>query len=505
MFILLICLGINADCWATDPKLVVIVVGDQIRADYMERYSSYLVPDGLRRFVEHGAYFKNASHDVAVTKTSPGHVLIGSGLYPKDSGIIGNEWFDTASGTTVSPTETVPGDVRVQLKWFLGRSFAHRVHQKSPHSRVVSVSLKDRAALLLTGPDQDDAYWWDRNNEEFVGYQPTPFWLKQFNGTLETFLSRNFQWAPMFELEPELKRAFEKQASFTQGHIRDNEQLGLSFPHPIKSIKALMMSPFSDDVVEQVAEKIVHEWSLGHNTDNAPDVLTVSFSAVDIVGHEFGPDSQEVMEAFLNLDRSVAKLMRFVDRSVGKDVVWVFSSDHGVTPFPEVSKANGLDAGRVHIDSSTFASGLVRAVSLPYVYVEKTEGIPAVKDALQRIDGVQDVYSEQDIRQGRAPQAVVKSFYMPKKGDRRSGDLFVVLKPHFIFSEADNCGTTHGQLTPDDQRVPLGFYGFQISTKTYEAPVSVAIVAPTLLKQLGIPAPDLAAPADIFSPSTSPH
>ena len=500
MWAAVMCVGLNAGFCATDPKLVVIIVGDQIRADYLEKYRSYLSPDGLRRFLEHGAYFKNAFHDDAVTKTSPGHVLIGSGLYPKDSGIIGNEWFDAASGKTVSPSETIPGGDRVQLKWFVGRSFAERLHQKKPHSRIVSVSLKDRAALLLTGPDQDDAYWWDRKDEEFVGYKPTPAWLKQFNGTIETFVAQNFLWDPAFTPSRELAHAMEKQALLTQGHIRDNAHLGLAFPHPIKSVEALMLTPLSDNVVEQVAEKAVREWTLGHNSANEPDVLTVSFSAVDIVGHEFGPDSQEVMDAFLNLDQSVAKLMRFIDRSVGTDVVWVFSSDHGMTSFPEVSKGNGLEAGRVHLDSTTFASsGLVRAVSLPYVYVEKAAAIATVKDALLRIVGVQNVYSEQDIRQGRAPAAVAKSFYVPKKGDKRSGDLFVVLKPHYIFSEEDNCGSTHGQPTDDDQRVPLGFYGPQISAKTYDAPTSVAIVAPTLLKQLGISTTDLAAPADIFS------
>lgn len=155
LFISVAAQALPAGGQARTPKLVVILVGDQVRADYLERFHQEMAPDGLRRFRDQGAYYLNARVDHAVTKTSPGHVLVGSGIYAAQSGIVSNEWYDRASSRTVSPAEIIPGGMHVRLRWFTGTSFAQRLHKAHPKSRMVSVSLKDRGALLLGGPDQE--------------------------------------------------------------------------------------------------------------------------------------------------------------------------------------------------------------------------------------------------------------------------------------------------------------------------------------------------------------
>jgi len=492
------------------PKLIVIVVGDQIRADYLERYHDALEPGGLRRFRDQGMYFTHALMDHAVTKTSPGHVLIGSGVSPAQSGIVGNDWYDASLGHAVSAAELVPGGRRVQLRWFVGSSLAQRIHASRPQSRVISLSLKDRGALLLTGPDQDGAYWWDSDKQDFVNYSSIPPpWLVQFNRQIRSFARQHKKWNALTGVTSKQARDFAETAKLTKGHIKDRWGLGRKFPHPVPSIKALMNSPFSDDIVEQLAETAVREWHLGQNPSGDPDVLTVSFSAVDLVGHEYGPDSREVMDAFLRLDRAVGKLIRSLEQQVGPDIIWVFSSDHGVTSFPEVSRARGLPAGRVRFNKAAISpEGLVEAVSPPFIYMneavlrgqpqKRAQAVAQVRDGLQRMEGVDKVYTVIDVEGRQAPRVILRSFYLPKAGEvKRCGDLMVILKPYYIFSE-DDYGTTHGQPTPDDQRVPLGFYGSGIKRSLHEEPVSPAMVAPTLLKLLDIPASDLAAPAAIF-------
>lgn len=433
---------------AARPDLVVIVVGDQVRADYLEKYRIALAPGGLRRFLENGAYFKNAQMDHAITKTSPGHVLIGSGLYPSQSGIISNEWFDRTSGRTVSAAEVIPGMLRVELKWFRASSLAEKIHRGKPGSRFVSISLKDRGALLLGGPDQDDAYWWDKDAGGFVSYRPAPAWMSAFNA----------------------------------GRAK---------------------SDVSDDLLAELAKQVVPAWHLGKNISGQPDVLTVSFSMVDLVGHQYGPDTAQVRDAFLKLDRAVEELMAFVDDRVGKNVLWVFSSDHGVTPVPEQSKSRGLAAGRVRIDKESLAAfGPVLAVSLPNIYLSSptVNNIARMKTMVGSIEGVAGVYSVDDVRSRKAPESVRKAFYLPASGGPlRGGDLYVTLKPKYIFFEGHESGTSHGQPTDDDQHVPLGFTGAGVLPSVTEATVSISRVAPTVLKRLGLSTQGLAEPLSIFS------
>jgi len=424
---------------ARAPKLVVILVGDQVRADYLERFHDDLAPDGLRRFRDQGSYYLNARVDQMVTKTSPGHVLIGSGIYAARSGVVSNEWYDRASSRTVSPAEIIPDATRVKLRWFTGTSFAQRLHKEHPGSRMVSVSLKDRGALLFGGPDQDEAYWCDQNTKQWVSYHPPSDWLKEFSGQ-------------MSERKPPVTEAL------------------------------------ADGLTEELAERIVSHWKLGTNPSGDPDVLTVSFSAVDLVGHQFGPDSPEVREAFLRLDQAVSKLTKRLEKTVGHDIVYAFSADHGVTPLPEISKTKRLDAGRVQFTPSALPDQeSILAVSEPWVYTLTTPSEKIIRD-LSDLPGVAAVYTAEQIAQGPALAKFRRSYY-----PGRCGDLWVVLKPHYIFSSSSS-GTTHGQPTDDDQRVPMGFYGLDVPAHVFSEEESVSRIAPTLLKRLGIVAPDLKDP-----------
>jgi len=475
------------------PSLIVIIAADQIRADYMERYHSDLCSDGLRRFRDQGIYFTQARMDHAVTKTSPGHVLYGSGIYAAQSGIVANEWFDTRSNTVVSAAQLIPGRPRVQLKWFVGTSLAQRVHRVFPKSRFISLSLKDRGSLLLGGPDQDDAYWWDLKLKKYVGYHASAAWLDDFNNALPSFLTEHTTWTQLVNPSMEYAKQIEAVHERIKNYISDDAGIGLTFPHPIANVDALQITPYSDELSEKLAEQVVDHFHVGHNPSGAPDVLTVSFSAVDLVGHEFGPDSFEVRDAFLRLDRMVAQLMDNLTRKVGPNIVWSFSSDHGVTPLPELSVARHQPGGRVRFTVASLPDkNGIKATSSPFIYLSDPAVQADLKKRLETREGISAVYTSAQLRAGKAPSAILHSYYKPAPGaPERCGDLFVVLKPGYIFSD-NNFGTTHGQPTDDDQRVPLGFYGAGIAPRVADDSVSVAVAAPSLLKLLEIDAPDLA-------------
>jgi hypothetical protein len=450
----------------SSPRLIVILVGDQVRADYLEKYKEDLVPGGLRRFLDKGSYFTEAAMDHAVTKTGPGHILIGSGLSPSQSGVVGNGWYDPLLQREVYAAEPLTGERRVKLRWFNGPSFAQRLHTAYPRSRVISLSYKDRGALLLTGPDQDEAYWWDESKNAFVTYTTQqPRWLKQFNTSLD--------------------------ARFTSEDAETHQDA------------------FDDRILEELVELVAKEWNLGKNLQEHPDVLTVSFSAVDLIGHEYGPDSPQMKEAFLNLDRSIKKLMVFLEKQVGPRILWVFTADHGVTPIPEASQDKGMPAGRVNLDKAALPNGdLIESIYPPFIYIDskalrrrgmsRDQAAARLQKSLMDIEGVAEAYTEKELASGKIPSAIKQSYYPPKSGEgRRCGDLMVVLRPFYIFSQHKE-GTNHGQPTLDDQRVPLGFYGWGVRSHVSNHPISPGVITPTLLKSLGLRDPALLPPADIF-------
>lgn len=448
-------LGLHAPLWAAAPRLVIVVVADQMRADYVARYGSEFSPDGLGRLLKEGAVFENAAYDYAATKTAPGHALIGSGLYPSQNGIIGNEWYDRSLRKSVKAADLAPSpDGRVTLRWWTGRSLSQNVRSVYPHARIFGISYKDRGALLLGGPGQDNAFWWDKKAKRFRAFSGDPSWLK----------------APAADMR--------EPGRYGQG---------------------------ADDITATTALALWDAEKLGQNPQAQPDVLCVSFSELDLVGHRYGPDAEQTKAALLRMDAALARLVRYgLTRFKPEEMFWVFTSDHGVTPVPQVSRRQGFEAERIEFPRVwRKGRGAVEAVSPPFVYLtrdpEKLRGkdlAGATEDARREIlswKGVEAVYTGQQIDSGQAPAAIQKSYF-----PGRSGDLFVVLKPRSIFSRHIG-GTTHGQPTPDDQAVPLLFWGSGVSPSRHPERITPARIAPTLMAVLGIPTPGLEASLTLYS------
>jgi len=435
---------------AQPPRLVVIVVVDQMRADYIARFDADLSTGGFHRLEREGVYFSSAAYDYGATKTGPGHALIGSGTYPSENGIVGNDWYDRASSRTVTCADLAPSpNGRTALRWFKGRSFAERFHAAYPHGRIFGVSHKARASLLLGGPDQDNAFWWDEKTRRFRAFENDPPWLATAQKT---------------------------------------------FPYIGKGDDGV------DAAITAMAIALIDGEHLGANPSDAPDVLAISFSELDYVGHAHGPDAPETRMALVRVDRDISALLDLLSARVPRArMLWAVTADHGVTPVPEISVKKGLPAGRVRFPLAwRFGFGLVKAIAPPFVYVDdaaarakgltRTQAAEQLRDEASHWEGVQAAYTENDILSGHASEALRRSI-----DPGRSGDVYIALKPLYIFSE-QTTGTTHGQPTLDDQAVPLFVWGDGLTPYTDRRRVSPAQITPTLLQALQIPADGLQPP-----------
>ena len=538
--------GVRAKAAAAPKiKLAVIVIVDQMRADYLDRFAAYFGPGGFQRLTGEGRRFSQASYSHLTTFTGPGHSVVGSGLYGNRSGIVGNRWYSRDLGRNVNcalgPVDpstpwkclegkSAPGsasDIPPNPCNAVGISLAERVKKRYPRARVVGVGVKDRSAILPPGKQADAAYWIDESGDTptlkcstyYPACHPDVIALNAEMAS-EALFSRHPEWKTWSCSLPEpCEKACPDDLAAFHG---EDSGLGKSFPHPVKDTTAVLSSPYGDDLLESVVERIMTSYDLGHNPAGAPDVLTIGFSSPDYFGHTFGPDSCEVADGYKRLDATLARLLTFLEKKVGREhLLVILTADHGVTSMPEVSLQRGISAGRINLgDGASRATGkigdmpalrqrmefelaqrlsvkedgstpltqsLILTYQEPNLYLnwealgkERLSLVRTVlKTYLMQVEGVEAAYTTEEIAAGRVPEYVRLS-YQPD----RSGDLVIVLKRDWIDMGSE--GTTHGQPWDDDARVPLLFWGAGVSAGTSVAPTDIAQIAPTLAAALGL-------------------
>ncbi len=509
---------------STRPRLVVVLVVDQMRADYVEKYGGQWKA-GLARLLREGAWFREAAYPYVDTVTCAGHTTISTGSFPSTHGMVGNAWLNRADGKMVGcvedasaplvgyqrPVQAGAGPSRLVVPTF---SDELRV-QTSPTPRVVTLSLKDRTAIVLAGHRGDAVTWFDIGQHTwttsaFYGTAPVPF-VKQYTDQHPVDSQLRLVWTRL--LAPQ-NYAFPDD---TEGEVPP-AGWSTSFPHPLEvpgktgaDYARWEESPFSDEYLEGLAEAAVDALHLGGRAST--DFLAISFSALDLVGHAFGPRSEEVEDLLARLDLTVGKLLAHLDASVGAGrYVVALSADHGVAPVPEEMQRQGLPAGRASADAVVQAIDRALDGALgphPHatrifgndVYLSPTDreglgrdrgAIAQVAGAAEAQAGVARVLWTADLRNrvpNDDPLARAAAFgYFPD----RSGDLLVIPKPYWFLlpgspkQMATAIGTTHGSPYPYDQRVPVILMGPGIKAGDYLGAVTPADIAPTLALLCGI-------------------
>lgn len=509
---------IPAEAAGARPRLVLFVSVDQMRGDYLERFAPLFV-GGFRTLLQRGAVFPGATYRHSNTETGPGHALLLSGRHARDSGIVANEWYDRAARRIVNVVEDPsvqplggPGRGRSPVR-FVGSTLGDRLKAVSPESKVVGVAMKDRAAILMAGPRADAAYWYDPTAGRFITstyYMRTaPAWLDAWNaaGGVDALFGRT--WTRLLPDAAVYERFAGRDDAAGEWDGKDTV-----FPHRIRGAaksKAfyddLRRTPWADELVLDVALKVLDNHALGR--DEATDLLAVGFSATDIIGHTYGPDSQEILDQMLRLDRSLGRLLAAVEARVGRDgYVFGLGADHGVMPLVERLQAEGLPARRARAaDLETpvrralraafpGSSGLIAAYDYPHFYLDpeaiarqglkRADVEQAIEGALLGTGLVARVYTPALLLgEGPADDPYVPLF-RNAYFEGRSPDLLVRVKPNVCLVHDYVGGTTHGSAEEYDRRVAMGFLGPGIKPGRYMAPCGPEEVAPTLSAILGL-------------------
>lgn len=508
------------------PKLVVMIVVDQMRGDYMDKFLGQWT-GGLKRLVEEGAWFHEAAYPYAATETCPGHTTISTGAFPASHGMIANAWWDRDQRKMVTCTSdpnvknvayaggsTKGGDSAARMGL---PSFAEELKfQTGGATRVVTFSLKARAAITMAGHRADAVTWFDSSSGAWVtssAYGTMPF-VEEFAKKHPVSEDYGKTWSLSL---PESAYFYDEQAT---GAVAPGGWT-LSFPHPLRGkdgstsadevfVDQWQHSPFADAYLTHLTEEAVD--SLGLGKAGGTDYLGVSYSTLDYVGHSFGPRSREVQDILVRLDKDIGELLAHLDQKVGRgNYILALSADHGVVPVPEDMARTGVDAGVLSI--AELQERMEKALE-PFNYTKPaiarmTEGniyfsqgvydrlkqdpvaLRALMEAVLAQPGVAAVYRAEDLSGGLSTSSEIRTALMLSYSPSRSGDLFFVPKPYWLVDgtppgQKRGSGTGHGTPYNYDQHVPLLLLGYGIQPGEYFNAVTPADIAPTFASLCGI-------------------
>ena len=500
---------------AEPPRLVVVLVIDQMRSDYIDRYQ-HQWNAGLKRLLVEGAWFRRAAYPYMGTVTCPGHATISTGTLPAQHGMILNSWWDRAQAALVRCTDDAehanvsygqPVDGRTSAGRLAAATLADEIRAQLPGpNRVVALSLKARSAVMLAGQAADVALWFDDRGSWVTSKaytdQPVPF-VQAFIDANPVAAEADLTWTRAL---PVTEYLFEDDVPSE----RPIAGWSSAFPHPLDDdgapspafFRRWQKTPLSDVYMGRLAETAIDELALGQGPGT--DYLAIGFSALDKAGHNFGPQSHEVQDLLVGLDATIGSLLRKLDRTVGPDrYVVALSADHGVSPIPEAAAASGLNAGRVRTgDIGRRVDDALSHVLGPAAYVARvnytelyfTPGVydrilanpralRAVTDTVLASPGVWRVFRSDRLDSRYTGDDPVARAVRLSRFPGRSGDMTFVPKPYWITS---NYATTHGTLHGYDQRVPVILLGADIQPGHYLQDVTPADIAPTLAFLTGV-------------------
>lgn len=494
---------------ARQPLIVLLVV-DQMRTDYLERAAPHFTA-GLKRLTTEGAWFRDGAYPYLNTVTCAGHSTIGTGALPYNHGMVLNAWWDrsTRRERACTSDETVknigylgPTTGGDSARWILVPTLAQKVREAG--GRTVALSLKARSAIPLGGTNPTTVVW----QSDRTGWSTSSAFTSSKIDWLDRFIAANpitadggKTWERML---PEDKYAGADDAPgerFPSGWTR-------TFPHPISPADSSQFAaqwqrtPFADGYLGRMAVAAVDALDLGRGPRT--DFLAVSFSSLDLTGHQYGPASHEVQDLVLRLDRTIGAVLDHLDAKLGRDGYAVgLSADHGVGPMPEQTEGSGRQTGAqalAAIDGALtpiFGPGKYAAHAvytdlylLPGVF-ERVKGDPKASDAvletLRALPAVAQAFRSDEVSTAEARKSSdpVRRAAALSYHPARSGDFIIVPRQHWMLSTSS--ATTHGTLHPYDQRVPVIFYGAGVPPGHRREAATPADLAPTLAALAGVP------------------
>ena len=498
------------------PKLIIGIVIDQMRYDYLYRYAEKYGNGGFKRLMSQGFNNKNAQYPYVPTYTAPGHSCIFSGSIPAINGMVGNDWYSRTSKKDIYCTEdstviSVGGSGKagqMSPKNLLVTTITDQLRLASNfHSRVIGISQKDRASILPAGHTANAAYWLDSQTGKFITssyYLPElPAWVNSFNDLKlpDTYLSK--AWSTLLPISAYTESTGD-DASYEA--LLPGEKSPV-FPHNLPAIRKkdyelIRSTPFGNSLTKDFAIACLKNEQLGKK--GFTDFMTLSFSSTDYIGHEFGPNSVEIEDTYLRLDQTIAELLNYLDTYLGQKNVLVFlTADHGVANVPAFNIEHKLPGGV--LDGSIYSSinnlvtekfgipGLIEHTVNDQIYlnhslvesrnISRTSVFETIRSYTSNIKGLQTVIDLQNLATASLPDAEL-GFFKNGYNELRSGDFQLITEPGWFFGH--DKGTTHGTYSIYDTHVPLVWFGWKINNGASTNAVSIVDIAPTIASMIDI-------------------
>jgi len=501
------------------PKLVVGIVIDQFRHDYLERYADNFGEDGFMKLISEGFYNHNTHYNYVPTYTGPGHASIYTGTTPATHGIIANNWYDKKLKTSVYCAEDT-SVYTIGATSEAGLMSPHRVLSTTItdelglatnfKSKVVGISIKDRGSILPAGHNPTGSYWYDKSNGHFVsssyyGKEELPAWLQEFNNRNLADEYLNQTW----ELSMPLEKYTQSTADDMPYEMEVRGKDKSVFPYDLKKLRAqngnfglLPNTAFGNTILTELAIATLDGEKMGQ--DEITDFLALSFSSTDYVGHGFGPRSVEVQDTYIKLDQEIARLFKTLDEKVGKGNYLLFvTSDHGCAEVPEYLQSQKIPAD--HYDGKAYVQNMRNALNQKFGVGEWIEDFSneqfflnhdliaerdvdvdimrnfIVYEAL-KLEGVAEAYSATDMQRTEFTEHKASALQMGYNF-KRSGDVLLILEPGWFYQTRS--ATTHGTGYAYDTHVPLIWYGSGIKSGTSYKRQNIDDIAVTLAHILG--------------------
>ncbi len=509
-----------------EPRLLLFITVDQARYDYFVRFRP-LLTGGLKELLDRGIVFSQAFHDHAITATAPGHATLATGLVPAHSGLVSNQWFDRSRGEPVYSLQdtrhpvlrrgttsraATPSRSGRSPKNLLGTTLADWLKAANTNSKIYAAGGKDRSSITMAGKSADAAFWYDQRNGDFVTStyyaERYPEWVNRFHRDSPARRLFGKTWEPL-PLDTETLERVEVEAT-------DFGVFQWELPHPVGNstfaptasyYTAFFGTPFIDAYLMEFAKALIEQERLGEDGDL--DFLALCFSATDAVGHQYGPDSPELLDAFLRLDRLLGDLLQFLAERVGSEqVAIVLSADHGVMPLPESRRGRAEQARRFtaqdvacyqsvehELDAALGEDDWLAPYADPYLnwdavarhQLRRAEVEDRLARALETCPSVAKAWTRTELESGTAHSDETAALYRNSFQPDRSPDVLIQLKRFHIRRPAT--GTTHGSAYAYDRHVPVILLFAGLEPAVIETPIRTVDVAPTVAALLGLSLP----------------
>lgn len=511
------------------PKLVVGIVVDQMRQDYLYRYAETFGEGGFKRLMSEGFYLSNAHYNYIPTYTGAGHASVYTGTTPAIHGIVGNDWYDKPNHKRVycvaDERQRTIGSMAAEQ----GKMSPHRLLTTTitdelklatgGRSKVISLSDKDRGAILPGGHMADAAYWYDETTGRMITssfyMDKLPAWVEKFNALNLPDKYLNSVWDTA--LPKEKYRASGPDNSPYEAKF--NGETKSSFPYDLKALRKtngnydlLSNTPFSNDYLTEMAKAAIDAEQLG--SDEWTDFLCISYSAPDKLGHRVGPRSVELQDLYVRLDRNIEDLLKKLDASVGAGNYLLFlTSDHGVADVPQLLIDKRLPGGYIRQEdlksklsdlAHQYFQGkpVIESITNEQIYlnpdlfrgdpkgggVEWMVSLELISNFLIQQPGIAHAFTKNLLRQGDFNEGGIKGMVIRGHHEKRSGDIVVITEPNWL-GQSRVTGTTHGSPYTYDTHVPVLFFGKGIKPGTSSIYHPITDIAPTLAVLLRIAFP----------------